>query len=115
MNTIIAQKQRYLPHTLETKYHAVKTYRSGCSIRFVCRKYKVSKASLMRWNKKFNGIYLLIVNCNSNLQIFIKTFTSVYSYLYIILSSIDARFWQPVNTMAASRSAFSLEIYISTP
>ena len=35
MNTIIAQKQRYLPHTLETKYHEVKTYRSGCSIRFV--------------------------------------------------------------------------------
>ena len=35
MNTIIAQKQRYLPHTSETKYHAVKTYRSGCSIRFV--------------------------------------------------------------------------------
>ena len=55
MNTIIAQKQRYLPHTLETKYHAVKTYRSGCSIRFVCRKYKISKASLMRWNKKFDG------------------------------------------------------------
>ena len=55
MNTIIAQKQRYLPHTLETKYHAVKTYRSGCSIRFVCRKYKISKTSLMRWNKKFDG------------------------------------------------------------
>lgn len=55
MNTIIAQKQRYLPHTSETKYHAVKTYRSGCSIRFVCRKYKISKASLMRWNKKFDG------------------------------------------------------------
>lgn len=55
MNTIITQKQRYLPHTLETKYHAVKTYQSGCSIRFVCRKYKISKASLMRWNNKFDG------------------------------------------------------------
>lgn len=55
MNTIIPQKQRYLPHTLETRYHAVKTYRSGYSIRFVCRRYKVSKASLMRWNKRFDG------------------------------------------------------------
>ena len=45
----------------------------------------------------------------------IEIFTSIYSYLYIILSSIDARSWQPVNTIAASRSAFSLEIYISTP
>ena len=55
MNTIITQNQRYLPHTLETKYHSVKTYRTGCSIKFVCRKYKISKASLMRWNKKFDG------------------------------------------------------------
>ena len=45
----------------------------------------------------------------------IEIFTSIYSYLYIILSSIEARSWQPVNTMAASRSPFSLEIYISTP
>ena len=54
MNTI-TQNQRYLPHTLETKYHSVKTYITGCSIKFVCRKYKISKASLMRWNKKFDG------------------------------------------------------------
>lgn len=55
MDTIITQKQRYLPHTLETRYHAVKTYRNGYSIKFICRRYKVSKASLMRWNKKFDG------------------------------------------------------------
>ena len=55
MDTIITQKQRYLPHTFETRFHAVKTYRSGCSIQFVCRRYKISKASLMRWNKRFDG------------------------------------------------------------
>lgn len=55
MNHIITQTQRYLPHTLETRYHAVKTYRSGASIHFVTRRYKVSKASLMRWNKRFDG------------------------------------------------------------
>lgn len=51
----IKRNQRYLPHTLETRYHAVKLYRSGNSISFVCRKYKISKASLMRWNKRFDG------------------------------------------------------------
>ena len=34
---------------------AVKTYRNGNSVSFVCRKYKISKASLMRWNKRFDG------------------------------------------------------------
>lgn len=55
MNHIIPKNQRYLPHTLETRYHAVKTYRSGYSVAFVTRRYKISKASLMRWNKKFDG------------------------------------------------------------
>ncbi len=53
--TSISQKLRYLPHTLETCYHAVKTYRNGASVAFICRRYKVSKASLIRWNKRFDG------------------------------------------------------------
>lgn len=53
--TSLSQHLRYLPHTLETRYHAVKTYRNGASVRFICRRYKVSKASLMRWNKRFDG------------------------------------------------------------
>lgn len=51
----ITQNLRYLPHTIETRYHAVKTYRNGASVSFICRRYKVSKASLMRWNKRFDG------------------------------------------------------------
>ncbi len=47
--------QRYIPHTLETRIAAVKTYRNNNSISFVCRRYKISKASLMRWNKKYDG------------------------------------------------------------
>ena len=54
MNTI-PHLQRYLPHKLETKFYATKLYRSGCSISFVCRRYHISKSSLMRWNKKFDG------------------------------------------------------------
>ena len=59
MKTIITENlkntQRYIPHTLETRLAAVKTYRNNNSINFICRRYKVSKASLMRWNKKYNG------------------------------------------------------------
>lgn len=52
---IITKKQRYLPHTLETRFYAVKLYRGGHSVAFVCRRYKISKSSLMRWNKRFDG------------------------------------------------------------
>ena len=52
---IISRTQRFLPHDLNTKFYAVKLYRGGHSIRFVCRRYKISKSSLMRWNQKFNG------------------------------------------------------------
>ena len=45
----------YYPHSLNTKYYAVLLYRNGNPISFVCRRYKCSKASLMRWNKKFDG------------------------------------------------------------
>ena len=55
MNNIIPKNQRYLPHTLQTRYYAVKTYRNGHSVAFVTRRYKISKASLMRWNKRFDG------------------------------------------------------------
>lgn len=52
---IISHSQRYLPHTIETRFYAVKLYRGGNSVKFVCRKYHISKASLMRWNKRFDG------------------------------------------------------------
>ena len=54
MNSI-SQMKRYYPHDLITKFYAVSLYRGGNSISFVCRRYKISKASLMRWNKKFDG------------------------------------------------------------
>ena len=54
MNTI-THSQRYLPHELNTKYHAVKLYRSGVGVAFVTRRYHISKSSLLRWNKKFDG------------------------------------------------------------
>ena len=51
----ITQTQRYLPHTLDTKFYACKLYRGGHDVKFVCRRYHISKASLMRWNRRFDG------------------------------------------------------------
>lgn len=53
--TSISQTNRYIPHDLNTKFYSVKLYRNGYSISFVCRRYKISKRSLMRWNKRFDG------------------------------------------------------------
>ena len=53
--TSISQKARYYPHKLNTKFYVTKLYRNGYSIAFVCRRYKISKSSLMRWNRKFDG------------------------------------------------------------
>lgn len=45
-----------IPHEIKTRFHAVLTYRNTkCSVEFIKRKYHCSKASLMRWNKKFDG------------------------------------------------------------
>ena len=54
MNSI-AQNKRYLPHEITTKVQSVKLYRKTKDIGFVCRRYHISKASLMRWNKQYDG------------------------------------------------------------
>lgn len=61
MNTI-PYSQRYLPHELNTKFYAVKLYRQVKNVSFVCRRYHISKASLMRWNKAFDGTRESLVN-----------------------------------------------------
>lgn len=45
----------YLPHELKTRIYAVELYRKGNSIEYVCRKYHISRTSLWRWNKKYDG------------------------------------------------------------
>ena len=52
---IITQNKRYLPHEITTKVQSVKLYRQTKDIGFVCRRYHISKASLMRWNKQYDG------------------------------------------------------------
>ena len=48
-------KKRYLPHDLNTKIHAVEMYRNNGDIEYTCRKYHISRYSLWRWNKKYDG------------------------------------------------------------
>ncbi len=53
---IVSQNTRYVPHDLNTKFYACKVYKdNNVSVKSVCRKYKISKASLMRWMKRFDG------------------------------------------------------------
>ena len=54
MNSI-TQNKRYCPHLFETKLHSVEVYRQTKDISFVCRRYHISKASLMRWNRAYDG------------------------------------------------------------
>ena len=54
MNSI-TQNKRYCPHEITTKINSVKLYRKTKDISFVCRRYHISKASLMRWNKLYDG------------------------------------------------------------
>ena len=49
----VKRNKRYLPHEVITKINAVKLYRQTEDISFVCRRYHISKASLMRWNKAY--------------------------------------------------------------
>lgn len=51
----IAHNKRYLPHEILTKIYSVRLYRETKDIGLVCRRYHISKASLMRWNKQYDG------------------------------------------------------------
>ena len=55
INEFEQKSERYLPHELNTKYYAVLSYRNGNKATYVCRKYHISKSSLSRWNRKFDG------------------------------------------------------------
>ena len=44
-----------MPHDLKTKENAVKTYLNNGDIEHTCRKYHISRISLWRWVKKYDG------------------------------------------------------------
>ena len=48
---------RYLPHKIENRVAAVKMLRNSPrgSIDSICRKYHINRASLWRWNKRYDG------------------------------------------------------------
>ena len=51
----ISHNIRYYPHDLNTKFYAVQLYLKGYPLKTVRRRYHISKSSLLRWIKKFNG------------------------------------------------------------
>lgn len=54
MNSI-THTQRYCPHLLNTRYYAVKLYYQWHNANAVCRRYHISRSSLYRWLKRFDG------------------------------------------------------------
>ena len=44
-----------MPHELKTRIHAVSMYYNCKDIGYVCRKYHISRYSLWRWLKKYDG------------------------------------------------------------
>lgn len=58
MNTI-TQNLRYIPHDLNTRYHACKSYanrkNNHYTIHDILRLYHISKSSLMRWMRRYDG------------------------------------------------------------
>ena len=51
----ISQNIRYYPHDLNTKFYSVQLYLKGYPLKLVCRRYHISKSSLLRWIKKYDG------------------------------------------------------------
>jgi len=54
-NSITQNTKRYLPHEIKTRKYAVEMYRNNGNIEYTCRKYHISRISLWRWNKKYDG------------------------------------------------------------
>ena len=50
-----------LSHDLKTKIHAVEMYRNNGDIEYTCRKYHISRTSLYRWNKQYDGTFIFEV------------------------------------------------------
>ena len=51
----ITQHKVKSPHLLKTKIHAVELFRKWKNADLVCRRYHISRASLYRWNKRYDG------------------------------------------------------------
>ena len=63
MNTI-TYSQRYLPHEINTKFFAVKLYRTGVGVHYVCRRYHISKSSYYKvvvFIDPLQGLYAILL------------------------------------------------------
>ena len=58
----ISQNIRYLPHDWNTKFFAAQSYRNGNSSEYVYKKYHVSKVSLSRWNRRYDGAKQFLID-----------------------------------------------------
>ncbi len=56
VSTLTNNNLRYLPHETKTRLYAVELLKSGmASVEFVIRRYHISRASLYRWLRRYDG------------------------------------------------------------
>lgn len=55
-------KKRFCPHLIQTKIKTVELFRQTHDVDYVMRRYHVSRASVYRWNKLYDGTRESLVN-----------------------------------------------------
>ena len=93
MNSI-THSQRYLPHTIDTRLYAIKLYRGDSFVQFVCRKYHISKASLMHRTNDFTESETRLIDQSALTPTLIRIWNSSGSIICtaeILISPIERR------------------------
>jgi transposase InsO family protein len=52
---ILSHRRRYLPHEVITREKSVELAHAGEELQVIVRRYKISRSSLWRWRKRFDG------------------------------------------------------------
>jgi len=53
--TILSHRRRYLPHEVITREKSVELANAGEELQIIVRRYKISRSSLWRWRKRYDG------------------------------------------------------------
>ncbi len=52
---ILSHRRRYLPHEIITRLKSVELANAGEELQVIVRRYKISRSSLWRWRKRYDG------------------------------------------------------------
>lgn len=103
-NSISQNSKRYLPHDIKTRENAVKTYRNNGDIEYTCRKYHISRISLWRWNKAYDGTKESLGDKSHKPKTRNeKGYTRKITSLYRIMKRLNIKFYKGMNIKGTSK------------